>query len=179
MTASTRPPWIAKLSAVASSGVVLAAMVYLAVTGLSIVAGAVAPGLWGYVGAAGLFTVMASIPFLVINIRVFGRTAGRVLVAGVATVMFAQIADTNHWSGWVGAVWLGALLMAYLVLRTILSMPVRLTRRRAVRLLRRHRSVGNENAWTMADWEWAYTHIGTKIALEQAAWCRMLRTRAE
>ncbi len=49
-----------KLSAVASSGVVLAAMVYLAVTGLSIVAGAVAQG-FGYGAAFGLTGVVAAL----------------------------------------------------------------------------------------------------------------------
>jgi hypothetical protein len=177
MTAPARPTWIRKLTAVAGSVLVLAAMVYVMMTGFAIVAGNFVPGLWGYLGAIGLFTLITPIPFLLINIRAFGRTAGRIIMVGAATALFASIAATNHWPGWVAAAWLGALLLAYLTVRTILSIPARLTRRRAARLLRRHRAAGNEDGWTLRDWEWAYTQIGTKLALDEAAWCRMLRTR--
>lgn len=174
MTAPARPTWISKISTAASSCLVLAVIVYVIVTGLSIVAGAIAPGFWGYVGAAGFVTFVGPIPLLL-----FSRyAAAKIMVLGLSTMTFAAIAHQHQWSGWAVAAWLGGLLLAYLIVRTILSMPVRLTRRRAARLLRRHRPTG-ENAWTARDWEWAYTHIGTELALEQAAWCRMLRTRVE
>lgn len=168
-----KPAWINKLSAAASSCLALAVIGYVMVTGFSIVAGAIAPGLWGYVGAAGFVTFVGPIPLLLFS----RHAAAKIMVLGLSTMTFATIAHHRQWSGWAVAAWLGGLLLAYLIARIILSLPVRLTRRRAARLLRRHRAPG-ETAWTLREWEWAYTQLGTKLALDQAAWCRTLRTGA-
>ncbi|MEW2484500.1 hypothetical protein AB0876_33415 [Mycobacterium sp. NPDC049093] len=174
MTAPARPTWTSKLSTAISTFLVLAAIGYVMVTGLSIVAGAIAPGLWGYVGAAGFVTFVGPIPLLLFS----RRAAAKIMMLGLSTMTLATIAHQHQWPGWAVAAWLGGLLLTYLIVRIILSIPLRITRRRAARLLRRHRATG-ENAWTAHDWEWAYTQLGTKLALNQAAWCRMIRTRIE
>ncbi|MFV8169733.1 hypothetical protein [Mycobacterium sp. DBP42] len=166
-----KPAWINKLSTAATASLGLAAIGYVMMTGFSIVANAIAPGLWGYVGAAGFVTFVGPIPLLLFS----RRSAAKTMVLGLSTMTYATIAHQHQWPGWTVAAWPGGLLLTYLALRTILSIPARLTRRRAARLLRRHRATG-ENAWTLRDWEWAYTQLGTKLALHQAAWCRMLRT---
>lgn len=175
MTAPARPTWISKISTATSSCLALGVLVYVIVTGFSIVAGAIAPGLWGYVGAAGFVTFVGSIPLLLFS----RRAATTIMLLGLSTMTYATIAHQHQWPGWAVVAWLGGLLLAYLIVRIILSIPMRLTRRRAARLLRRHRAPGGENAWSWRDWEWAYTQIGTKLALDQAARCRLIRTHAE
>lgn len=179
MTTRTRSTWTGKLSNAVITCVALGVLVYVMATGISIVAAAIAPGFWGYFGAAGFLAFIGPIPLLLLNPRAFARTGGTILLLGLSTMTYATIAGQHYWPAWAAVAWLGGLLLIYLVVRTIRSIPLRLTRRRAERLLRRHRSTGNQDAWTLRDWEWAYTHIGTKLALDQAAWCRMLRTRIE
>ena len=77
--------------------------------------------------------------------------------------------------GYLGAAGVVA-TAGYVLWRTVRYLPVLLTMRRAERLLRRQRSAGQGRVWSARDWEWAFTHLGTPIALEFAAKFRRLQS---
>lgn len=177
MATLVRSEWMQKLCAAVSAVVGVAVIVYVMATGVSILADLIAPGVWGYLGVVGFIALIGPLPFLLLNksIRLFGRSGGLLMLVGALTIAVASVGGDRQWPAWAAALWLAAAPLGYLAVRAILSMPAHLTHRRAAKLLRRHRAVGKGNAWSLTDWEWAYTQLGTPIALNQAAWCRMLQ----
>ena len=152
----------------------LALIIYVMVTGIRMMAGLIAPGIWGYLGVAGYLTLVGPAPFLLLlsrNPRWVVRNLGPVILVGAMTILLALAGSKHGWPAWVAAAWILVLPTGYLVARGLASLPVRLTRRRAARLLRR-RDDGTANAWSVDEWEWAFTQMGTPIALDQAARCR-------
>lgn len=172
---STRRSTRAKLSTALTSCLGLAIIIYVMTTGLTTIAATIAPNMWGYLGAAGYLIFISPLPALLFSTRWFTRTGMRIMLIGATTITVATLAG-QHRPTWVTATWLATVALAYLAGRLITSIPTRLTHRRAQQLLRRHRATPNETAWTLRDWEWAYTHIGTTRALNQAARYRTLRT---
>ena len=151
MSTLVRSGWIRKLRDVASAVLVLAGLAYVVAKGISVMAAMIGPGSWGYVGAAGFLAVVSPLPFVLLGL--FGRRGWLVMAVGALTTAVASVGVERHWSGWPAAAWLPAVLVSYLAVRAILSLPARMTRRRAVKLLRRQRGTGNTNAWSLRDWE--------------------------
>jgi hypothetical protein len=174
MSTPVRSQWMRKLRGIACTVGVLASLAYVMATGLSVLAHTFGPGTWGYVGAAGFLAVVGPLPFTLLNLRLFSRHDRLVMAVDASTMVVACVGVARHWHEWLS---LPAALAVYLVVRAALwSLPARITRRRALRLLRRQRGTGNEDAWSLRDWEWAYTQLGTPLALQQAAWYRWLQT---
>lgn len=174
MSTPVRSGWIRKLRDVASAVLVVAGLACVVAKGSSIMAATIGPGWWGYVGAAGFLVVVGPLPFVLLGL--FGRRGWLVMAVGSLTIAVASVGVARHWSGWSAGVWLAAVLLSCIAVREILSLPARMTRRRAVKLLRRQRGTGKTDAWSLRDWEWAYTQLGTPLAIEQAAWYRWLQT---
>lgn len=152
----------------------LAVIVHLMATGVSILAGMIGPGIWGYLGAVGWLGLVGPLPILLLG----SRGAGRIMMVGASTIAVAGMGSEQQWPGWAVAVWLATVPGGYLAARAILSMPARLTHRRAAQLLRNESGTGTDAAsWSLGDWERAYTRLGTPIALNEAALCRMLQMR--
>ncbi len=152
----------------------LALIGYVMVTGIRMMAELIAPGIWGYLGVTGYLTLVGPAPFLFLlnrNTRWVVRNLGPVILVGAITIALAVAGGKHGWPAWVAAAWILVLPTGYLVARGLASLPLRITRRRATRLLRRHGD-GTTNAWSADEWEWAFTQIGTPIALDQAARCR-------
>lgn len=165
---------VRRLGAIAGAVMMLAVIVHLMATGVSILAGIIGPGIWGYLGAVGWLGLAGPLPILLLG----SRGAGRIMMVGALTIAVAGMGSEQQWPGWAVAVWLAAVPGGYLAARAILSMPARLTHRRAAQLLRNECRTGADAAsWSLSDWERAYTRLGTPIALNEAAWCRMLQTR--
>lgn len=119
-------------------------------------------------------TLVGPAPFLLLlsrNTRWVLRNLGPVILVGAMTIVLSVAGGKHGWPAWVAAASILVVPTGYLVARGCASVPVRLTRRRAARLLRR-RGGGTANAWSDGEWEWAFTQIGTPIALHQAARCQ-------
>lgn len=161
---------VRRLGAIAGAVLMLAVIVHVMATGVSILAGVIGPGIWGYLGAVGWLGLVGPLPIFLLG----SRGAGRVMTVGALTIAVAGMGS----AGWAVAVWLAAVPGGYLVARAILSLPARLTHLRAAKLLRNESGTGTDAAsWSLGDWERAYTRLGTPIALNEAAWCRMLQMR--
>lgn len=174
MAPITRSAPLRRLGAIAGAVMMLAVIVHLMATGVSILAGMIGRGIWGYLGAVGWLGLVAPLPIFLLG----SRGAGRVMTVGALTIAVAGVESEQQWPGWAVAVWLAAVPGGYLVARAILSMPARLTHRRAAQLLRNESGTGADAAsWSLGDWERAYTRLGTPIALNEAALCRMLQMR--
>ncbi|WP_454231422.1 hypothetical protein [Mycolicibacterium fortuitum] len=181
-TTNARSAAWAKVRTASSVLLGLALIGYVMVTGIRLMAGLIAPGIWGYLGVAGYLTLVGPAPFLLLlnrNTRWVVRNLGPALLIGATTIALAVAGGNHGWPAWMAAAWILVLPTGYLVARGLASLPVRLTRRRAARLLRR-RSAGTANAWSDDEWEWAFTQIGTPISLDLAARCQarqsLLRT---
>ncbi|MBZ4571589.1 hypothetical protein QRB41_14855 [Mycobacterium avium subsp. hominissuis] len=165
---------VRRLGAIAGAVMMLAVIVHLMATGVSILAGMIGPGIWGYLGAVGWLGLVGPLPILLLG----SRGAGRIMMVGALTIAVAGMGSEQQWPGWAVAVWLAAVPGGYLAARAILSMPARLTHRRAAQLLRNESGTGTDAAsWSLGDWERAYTSLGTPIALNEAVLCRMLQMR--
>ncbi|PBA23847.1 hypothetical protein CKJ66_26690 [Mycobacterium avium] len=165
---------VRRLGAIAGAVMMLAVIVHLMATGVSNLAGMIGPGIWGYLGAVGWLGLVGPLPILLLG----SRGAGRIMMVGALTIAVAGMGSEQQWPGWAVAVWLATVPGGYLAARAILSMPARLTHRRAAQLLRNESGTGTDAAsWSLGDWERAYTRLGTPIALNEAALCRMLQMR--
>lgn len=169
MPTPVSPQWMRKLLGIACAAVVLASLTYVVATGFSVLAHTFGPGTWGYAGAAGFLAVAGPLPFALLNLRLVGRRGMLIMEVGAATMALAFVGVARHWPQWSASSALLAAMAVYLVPRAALSLPAHITRWRAVRLLRRQRGTGNDDAWSLKDWEWAYTRLGTPLALDQAA----------
>lgn len=179
MATNARSAAWAKVRTASSLLLGLALIGYVMVTGIRMMAGLIAPGVWGYLGVAGYLTLVGPAPFLLLlnrNTRWVVRNLGPVILVGAMTIALSVAGGKHGWPAWVAAAWILVLPTGYLVARGCASLPVRLTRRRATRLLRR-RGDGTANAWSADEWEWAFTQIGTPIALHQAARCQERQSR--
>lgn len=173
MAPITRSAPVRRLGAIVGAVMMLAVIVDLMATGVSILAGVIGPGIWGYLGAVGWLGLVAPLPIFLLG----SRGAGRVMTVGALTIAVAGMGSEQQWPGWAVAVWLAAVPGGYLVARAILSMPARLTYRRAAQLLRNESGTGTDASWSLGDWERAYTRLGTPVALKEASLCRMLQMR--
>lgn len=173
MAPATHSAPVRRQGAIACAVLMFAVIVHVMATGVSILAGMTGPGIWGYLGAVGWLGLVGPLPILLLG----SRGAGRVMTVGALTIAAAGVGSEQQWPGWAVAVWLAAVPGGYLAVRAILLLPTRLTHRRAAQLLRSERRTGIDTAWSLRDWERAYTLLGTPTALNEAARCRMLQTR--
>ena len=133
----------------------------------------IGPGVWGYLGVAGLLVALGLTPFLIVT----RQSSVRIMVLlGVATLAVAHLASARQWPESGALYWCAAVALGFVLWGAMRRLPVLLTTRRAERLLRRHRSTGQARVWSARDWEWAYTHLGTPIALDFAAKFRRLQS---
>lgn len=163
--------------AVTSLGV-LAMFIYAWVTGFSLLAHTVAPGMWGYFGAAGfLILTCAAIPAIMFafHARRLRRGLAAAVLVGAAWMAIAVVAGRSGWPSWGPMAVVSLTLAVYLVVRLIASLPVHYAGREAVKLLRRQRP-DEDQRWSWQDWEWAYTQVGSPAALQQAALLRTVHT---
>jgi hypothetical protein len=128
-------------------------LAYVLFTGLAIVARWIAPGVWGYIGAAGYIALVAPAPAIVIlGLGRFVRRWGLLMVGGAVTIVGSAGAGRLGWSGWVALVVMVVVAAVYLTAREVLRTPVRLARWRAKKVLQRDRPA-QDKRWWPEDWE--------------------------
>ena len=154
-------------------------LAYVLYVGLSLVAHWIAPGVWGYIGAAGYIALVGPMPALVIlrSHSRFMRQWGPLMLAGAATIVVSVVAGRLGWPGWVAAILMAVLATTYVAVGVVRRRPARVATRRAEALLRRHRPA-HDKRWAHEDWEWAYTQVGTPSAMREAAFSRARRAAA-
>ena len=168
-----------KLSNAFTALFALGVLVYVMWTGLSFLAHRLAPGVWGYIGAAGYVALIAPVPWLLLahGFRHFAQHWGPLMLTGAATIVVAIVAGKFGWPEWAAYVWLATPVAALLVLRTVASTRTRLTTRSAVLLRQERPTAQGDDRWSNEDWDWAFARTGTSTALQQVAWHRRLKGR--
>lgn len=176
MTTIGRLPRARTVRVVTSSlmcGTVLGLMCAAGHTIIPALADRIGPGAWGYLGTVGVLTALGLAPFMLVTRRPPVRIA---VLTATATLAVAHLGGARHWPEQAALYWCVALAVGWVAWRAARYLPVLLTMRRAERLLRRHRSTGEGRVWSARDWEWAYTHLGTPLALDFASKFRRLQS---
>ena len=108
MATNARSAAWAKVRSASSVLLGLALIGYVMVTGIRMMAGLIAPGVWGYLGVAGYLTLVGPAPFLLLlnrNTRWVVRNLGPVILIGAMTIALAVAGGKHAWPAWVAAAW--------------------------------------------------------------------------